>query len=467
MLKLSLTEVAKITGGKLSDEQAGQQQVSGVDIDTRTLQQGMLFAAFKGTRVDGHDFVPAAQAAGAVAALVERQLEGQLPQVVVSDVHQALLKLAAYWRKQFNLPVIGVTGSNGKTTVKEMLAGILAAAGYKALITTGNRNNELGLPLMLLELNQQHQVAVLELGAGQPGDIHLLAELAQPQIGIITHIGSAHLERLKNLEGVARTKAELFANLQADGLAIYPLCCEHVELLRQAAGNLNSQTFGSRQAADVHWHETAGVVHFSFAGGELDCRLQVPGRHNRDNAAAAIIAALAMQIDPAVIAVGLSSYAGYQGRLQRKAGMRGSIIIDDTYNANPGSLTAALESLAETDNDRECWLALGDMGELGQQSPQLHWQAGEQARASGISRLYATGELSRHAIAGFGAGAEHYPEKTMLIDALQDQLNAQVSLLVKGSRAAGMELVVNALTVIDCDRHLPLQDATCKLGRAV
>ncbi len=468
MLRLTLEEIARLTDGQLSDGCQPAQQVHGVAIDSRALRPGMLFAAFRGERVDGHDFLSAADKAGAAAALVERHVDNDLPQVLVSNVGKALRVLAGYWRQQFEIPIVGITGSNGKTTVKEMLAAIVSAAGRRALVTSGNRNNELGLPLMLLELSSDHQLAVLEMGAGQPGDIQLLAELAKPQIGVITHIGPAHLERLKNLEGVARTKAELFTGLLPGGKAIYPVASEHADILQRAAAQGEVCTFGSDQstAADMRWREVGGTLHLSSPQAELSCRLQVPGRHNRDNAAAAAAAALALQLDPDVIATGLSSYRGYQGRLQRKAGMRGSVIIDDTYNANPGSLSAALQSLAETDTDRERWLVLGDMGELGQQSSQLHRRAGEQARESGISRLYVTGELSRHAVGGFGAGAQHYPEKSELIEALQNQLHAQISLLVKGSRAAQMEQVVNALTVVGGNSHVSLQNASNEFGRA-
>jgi len=457
MLTLSLAQLVNITVGQLvndPDQVQANLQVCGASIDSRSIQHGMLFIALHGERVDGHEFVAAAQLAGACAAVVEHPVDSDLPQVLVADAAAALLDIASYWRKQFDIPVIGITGSNGKTTVKEMLASILVKAGYDALVTSGNRNNELGLPLMLLEMNQNHQLVVLEMGAGQPGDIRLLAELAQPHIGVITHIGPAHLQRLKNLQGVARTKAELFEYLATDGLAIYPLNSEQVDCLQQAAGQRQTRTFGEQPIADVSWQEHAGVMHLSSAEGGFSCRLQVPGKHNRDNAAAAAAAALALRISPAYIAEGLSHYQGYQGRLQRKAGINGAVIIDDTYNANPSSLIAALQTIVETDQQRECWLAMGDMGELGENGGQWHWHVGEQARAQGIHRLYATGELSRKAVAGFGEGAQHYVEKNVLIEALRNDIHAQVSLLVKGSRSAGMEQVVDALTVADYPTYL-------------
>lgn len=454
MMYLSVADIASITAGQLVNVDSPEQMVTGVGIDTRMLQADMLFVAFKGEQVDGHDFLDAAQQAGAAAALVEHQVDNPLPQVIVADVHQALMQLAEHWRAQFDPLVIGITGSNGKTTVKEMLAAILASAGIRALVTSGNRNNELGLPLMLLELDQRHQVAVLEMGAGQPGDIQLLAELAKPDIGVITHIGPAHLARLGSLEGVARVKSELFQQLPEDGLAIFPQQAMHSGIL-QAAANCKKQSFGSSKdsqrdqqpLADIHWRSADSSMVLSTPQGDLTIELQVPGEHNCNNAAAAASVAVALGVQTKHISAGLGIYRGYRGRLQRKAGIQGSIIVDDSYNANPASLMAALQVLSETDQHRERWLAMGDMGELGEQGPQLHLNAGEQARAIGVNRLFATGELSRQAVLGFGEGAQHFADKVTMIEALREHLHGQVSLLVKGSRAARMEQVVNALTI--------------------
>lgn len=454
MMHLSIAKIASITAGELVNTECSETEVAGVSIDTRMLQPGMLFVAFKGEQVDGHDFLDAAQKSGAIAALVEHQVDSSLTQIVVANVHQALIRLAEYWRAQFDLLVIGITGSNGKTTVKEMLAAVLASTGIRALVTSGNRNNELGLPLMLLELDQRHQVAVLEMGAGQPGDIRLLAELAKPDIGVITHIGPAHLERLGSLEGVARVKSELFQQLPTDGLAIFPQQAMHATIL-QSAATCELQSFGSSKdsrrdqqpLADTHWQAADSGMRLDTSAGNLSIELQVPGEHNCNNAAAAASVAVALGVQLEHIAIGLGSYRGYRGRLQRKAGIRGSIIIDDSYNANPASLIAALQVVAETDQQRERWLAMGDMGELGEQGPDLHLNAGEQARASGITRLFATGELSRQAVIGFGEGAQHFTDKAAMIETLRKQIHAQVSVLVKGSRAAQMEQVVDALTV--------------------
>ncbi len=447
MMELKLSEAAAITEARLLPGNAADSVIRGVAIDTRQLLPGNLFAAFKGEQVDGHAYLPQAQAAGAAAALVTHPVASELPQLVVKDALQALHALAANWRQRFSLPVVGITGSNGKTTVKQMLASILDAAGSKALVTSGNRNNELGLPLMLLELNQQHQAAVLEMGAGQPGDIQLLAALAQPDIGVITHIGPAHLERLGSLRGVAKTKGELLAGLPSGGLAIFPDNARHVELLRQAAGSRRSQTFGTADSADMRWSTKLDELHLRSTQQHLVCWMQVPGEHNCSNAAAAAMAALALGIEPGCIVQGLNDYQGYHGRLQRKPGVHGAVIVDDSYNANPASLAAALDALAVTDRSRERWLALGDMGELGNAAERLHRQAGEQARTSGIQHLFATGELCRAAVQGFGAGAQHYPDQPAMIAELRRLLHQQVTLLVKGSRAAGMERVVEALTL--------------------
>lgn len=453
-MKLDTATIAQISNGNLAGN-AENVICNGVSIDTRSLQPGNLFVALPGEKVDGHEFVDTAIQQGAAAVLVTRVCSADIPQIIVQDTQQALGSIAANWRGQFHLPVIGITGSNGKTTCSQLLASVLRQHydDAEVLVTKGNFNNELGVPLTLCRLNSEHKVAVIEMGAGQPGDIDYLARLVRPVIGLITHIGPAHLERMHDLTGVAVTKSELFARLPTSGLAIFPAAVDKSEILRNAAdceicmvGKQSSDIDQDRSLA-VNWWYTPEQqqTRFITASERISACLQVPGEHNRHNAALVVAAAVALGIPAAAIRQGLEAYTGFAGRLQRRQGVHDCIVLDDTYNANPASLKAAISVLCDDFAEHSHWLAMGDMGELGDGTFGLHHSVGEYAREAGVNKLLACGSLTLETVKAFGEGAEHFTTQGELIETLLEQLNQHIVLLVKGSRTASMETVVEAI----------------------
>ncbi len=446
---LHLQEVADALGGRL----LGADGVfDGVGTDTRTLQPGQLFVALQGPHYDAHDCIAAAAARGAVAVLVSHEVKTELPQIVVTDTLAALGDLAALWRVRFDIPVIAITGSNGKTTVKEMLAAILGQR-YEVLATHGNLNNEIGLPLTLLQLDGRHQAAVIEAGASKPGDIAYLTRIATPTVAVLTNAADAHLAGFGSLESVARSKGEIFEGLGEGGTAIINADDAFADLWRGLAGGHRVLTFALDADADVQgqwWPQEVlrNTLEVTTVEGELSVALPLPGRHNAMNALAATAAALAAGSPLDDIRAGLESLRPVPGRLCWKAGVNGARILDDTYNANPASLLAALDVLSGVPCER-C-LALGDMAELGGEAEALHASAGRRAFDAGVTRLYAVGELSRFAVDAFtkqgGGQAWHFNSQELLIECLQADLHANCALLVKGSRSAHMEHVVDALT---------------------
>ncbi len=419
----------------------------GVSTDSRTLAPGNLFVALQGPNFDGHDYVAAALARGAAAAAVTRTVDVVLPQLYVADTRRALGDLARHWRDRFQGAVVAVTGSNGKTTVKEMVASILRLRA-PTLATTGNLNNDIGLPLTLFALEDEHRYAVLELGANHPGEIAYLASIARPDIAIVNNAGPAHLEGFGSLEGVARAKGELFQALDQDATAVINADDAFAPLWRSFAQRTRVIDFGIDQAAAVALREPADAtdadIEMTTPAGVVRTRLALAGRHNRMNALAAAAAAVALDIPPAVIAEGLAAVKPVAGRLQIRAGTAGCRVIDDTYNANPASLRAALDVLAAQPGEH--WLVLGDMGELGEGGAALHRQAGAAARASGVQCLFTLGELAAEAAQAFGAGAGVHDSMDRLTDALRNAARADVTILVKGSRRMRMERAVQALT---------------------
>lgn len=438
----------ELLGGTLHNEPQGRASVlsfSGISTDTRKVMTGQLFVALDGPHFDAHEFVAEAQQKGAVAAVVARYLEISIPQIIVSDTLHAYAQLAANWREQFSIPLIAVTGSNGKTTIKEMLAAILSRKGA-VLATQANFNNEVGVPRTLLDLRDKHVAAVIEEGASHPGDIAYLTAFVRPTVALVSNASGAHLEGFGSLDAVAKTKGEIFAGLPDDGVAVINADDAFAGLWLNQAGERKLMRFSldARSDAEVHGELQAdGKVKMFTPAGELHITLPLEGRHNAMNALAATAAALAVNASIDDIKQGLESMQAVPGRLQRKAGIRGATIIDDTYNANPASLNAALDVLAQSRGDH--YLALGDMGELGEQAVAYHQQAGQQARETGVSHLYAVGDCSQHAAQTFGEHAQHFAAQDELISSLQKDLHKNVTLLVKGSRSAHMENVVAAL----------------------
>lgn len=423
--------------------------------DSRKIQAGDLFIALRGEKFDGAEYVAASLKAGAIAALFNREsyvaLRAELPAdaslLLVADTRIALGKLAAFWRAQFDIPLVAITGSNGKTTVKEMLAAILAVAACdveNVLATKGNFNNDIGMPLTLLRMTAQHRHAVIEMGMNHFGEIGYLTHLAQPQVALVNNASGAHLQGLGSIEGVARAKGEIFAGLASDGVAVINADDDYADVWRELAGAHRVLDFSLQHQAAVQGTWVAegygGVLQATTPAGELRVVLQVPGMHNARNALAAATAAIALHIPLAIIAQGLENFGGVAGRLQRNQGMAGATLIDDTYNANPASMLAALQVLAHTSGKRI--FVLGDMGELGDDAAQFHHDIGIAARVSGIEKLFALGDMSAAAVQEFGTGAQHFSSVENLCAALVKELDAHTTVLVKGSRFMKMERVV-------------------------
>ena len=441
---MSLSAIAVWTHGRLFGADAA---VTGVAIDTRKLQPGDLFVAIKGERVDGHDYLAEAVARGAVAALVTRKVDSDLPQLLVDDAELALGDLASAVRAQRDVRVVGITGSNGKTTVKTLAASILSRHG-RTHVSAGNFNNELGLPLTLLAMPQDAEYAVLEMGAGKPGDIAYLAAIARPDIGLVTLIAPAHLERMGSIESVAETKGALYQALPADGIAIINADDHFASFFGGLAGARKVLRYGLDHPADIGAdiiEQRADGSRFvlSTPHGDAEVTLPLPGRHNIANALAAAAIALALEVPLETIVAGLEQVSGVPGRLRREVMAAGWTLIDDSYNANPSSMAAAIDTLLLADGER--WLVLGDMAELGPEARALHAGIGERARERGVERLFAVGPFGVATVEAFGARGEHFNDKAALIAALQTQLQAGVTCLVKGSRSAGMDQVVAAL----------------------
>jgi UDP-N-acetylmuramoyl-tripeptide--D-alanyl-D-alanine ligase len=450
---MSLSQAAVMAGGRLEGDDV---ECSDVSIDTRTLQPGALFVALHGKNFDGHDFVANAQRQGASAAMVDRPLPRGLPIIHVDDTRLALGRLSAAWRARYDISVVAVTGSNGKTTVKEMITAILAQRG-EVLATQGNLNNDLGVPLTLLRLRESHRYAVIEMGANHPGEIAYVAQLTRPGVGVVTNAGAAHLEGFGSLEGVARGKGELFQALAADGVAVLNVDDRFASLWSQLIAGRTTVRFGVDQTADVSVvpqteHMEIGdelTMRFTLRtpAGEVPVLMHICGRHNMVNACAAAAAAVAAGAGAADIQRGLASLRAVKGRLQLKRVAAGVRILDDTYNANPTSLRAALQVLGLAPGKKI--LVLGDMGELGSGAEGLHGEMGEEARAAGVEQLFTVGVLTRFTAQRFGGGARHFATQEELIEALRTVLSGMgretATVLVKGSRRMQMERVVAAL----------------------
>ncbi|MHB8309484.1 MAG: UDP-N-acetylmuramoyl-tripeptide--D-alanyl-D-alanine ligase [Metallibacterium sp.] len=444
MLNMTLGEVAMWTHGTLH---GGVAQVCGASADTRALQPGMLFVALAGERVDGHDFLAQAAAAGATGALVARRIDGALAQIQVADTLAALGDLASAVRARSAAEVIGITGSSGKTTVKNLCAAILAGVAATHA-TQGNRNNEIGLPLSLLNMREDARYAVLEMGAGKPGDIAYLAAIARPRVALVNNVAPAHLQHLGSIEGVAETKGAIYAALPADGIAVINADDTFAGYFTAQAGARRVLCFGRAAEAEIR----ATQVHSDLDGsrfvlhtpsGTAPVNLSLPGAHNVLNALAAAALAHALDLTPQHIAEGLARVGAVRGRLTRRAMAGGWTLLDDSYNANPASVAAAIDTLALAPG--ETWLVLGDMAELGPDAQALHAELGRKARAAGITRLWTVGRLSAAASTAFGAAANHFEDQATLATALQIAAHAGVTCLVKGSRASAMERVIAQL----------------------
>jgi UDP-N-acetylmuramoyl-tripeptide--D-alanyl-D-alanine ligase len=454
MSMMRLSEAARAVHARLSGEDL---EFDAVSTDTRSLPPRALFVALRGKNHDGHDFVARAAKAGAAAAMVEsagsgiQDLAKDLPLLVVNGATLVSLgSLASYWRSKFDMPLVALTGSNGKTTVKEMLASILRAASSDeaVLATQGNLNNEIGVPLTLLELRDRHRYAVIEMGMNHGGEISYLTRLAAPDVALVNNAAPAHIEFFPSVDAIARAKGEIFEGLKDGGTAVINADDAHAGLWRELAGRRRVVDFGLSSPAAVSAryalrHLESEIV-VRTPHGEAQAVLKAPGLHNVRNALAASAAAVALEVPAPAIEQGLARFAGIQGRLQKKSARGGATVIDDTYNANPESMRAAIDVLAAS--RAPTILVMGDMGELGARSAEFHREIGAYALSKNISSLYAIGEASREAVAAFGAAGSHASSLEDLLTMARAAATPQATLLVKGSRFMRMERVVADLT---------------------
>lgn len=442
---LTWEEVASAVGAAASGPSL---TIRGVATDTRSLAPGALFVALRGQRFDGHAFLAEAATRGAVAALTERPREpGWPPCLVVPDTRRALGQLAGYWRRRMGVPVIAVTGSNGKTSVKELTARIMAATG-PGIATQGNLNNDIGLPLTLLRLGHHDRYAVVEIGMNRPGEIAALGAIAHPDVAIVTNAGAAHLAGLGTVQAVAAEKGSLYSSLPPAGVAVINADDAYAGYWRTLAPG-PVLTFGLGSSADVSAQfvtdPEGSDLHITAPAWDEPLRVRLPllGAHNVVNALAATAAALALGASAEAVAQGLAGAVPVAGRLQSTRAAGGAWLIDDSYNANPDSARAALAVLAALPGER--WFVLGDMAELGVQAPSLHADFGAACRRAGIEHLWTLGPLSQGACAAFGANGRHYETHDALVQDLQAVLHPNAVVLVKGSRSMGMDAVTSGL----------------------
>jgi UDP-N-acetylmuramoyl-tripeptide--D-alanyl-D-alanine ligase len=419
----------------------------GVSTDTRTIREGELFFALQGPNFDGCDYVGVARDKGAAAAVVPSLVDDSIAQIEVDDTKAALGRFGTAWRHDHEVTVIGITGSNGKTTLKEMIAACLARKA-PTLATQGNLNNDIGVPLMLSRIEASHRYAVIEMGANHAGEIAYLVSLADPDVVAITNAGPAHLEGFGSLDGVARAKGEILQNERRPDVAVLNVDDVYFDYWSSLVSDVRCIRFGLGQQADVRAddirpHSAGSDFTLHIDGEAIAVSLPLSGVHNVRNACAAAAAAHALALSATEIRLGLESVRPVGGRLEPLRGLQGSRLFDDSYNANPLSVAAAAEFLAALPGRN--WLVLGDMKELGDDAAELHREVGAAARASGVDRLFAFGDLAANAADGFGQGASKHASLDDLIDELRDSLSAEVNVLVKGSRSMRMERVVDAL----------------------
>ncbi|MFZ6750402.1 UDP-N-acetylmuramoyl-tripeptide--D-alanyl-D-alanine ligase [Undibacterium sp. Ren11W] len=453
-MRASLIELqAAMTSAQLSNATVDV-QVTGLATDSRCIHQGNLFLALRGEQFDAHDFLESVSASTAVAVVAEHVPDGyKLPALIVPDAHVALMEIARYWRRQFEIPVIGVTGSNGKTTVKEMIASIFQvyAGAEHYLATTGNLNNEIGVPLTVLRLQVQHRCAVIELGMNHPGEIALLTSIAMPTVGLVNNAQREHQEFMQSVDAVAEENGSVLRALPIDGVAVFPADDPYTSLWRSYAAESPHRkvlTFGMSENADVRGnyqpHAFGSTIKISIGDGEFSVNLSAAGSHNVLNALAAAACCHSIGVPNDIIACGLDAFQPVNGRLQRKQASNGANIIDDTYNANPDSVRAAIDVLAQIGGS--ALLILGDMGEVGDEGIVFHEEIGAYARARGIQHMLTMGALAQHSASAFGNAARHFDAIDDLLSALDSSISSTSTVLVKGSRFMKMERVVAHLT---------------------
>ena len=447
---IMLSEIAKAVTGQMLGADVLCESVGS---DSRNISKNQLFVAIKGEHFDGNTFAAEAIKQGASAVLVSDENIKARPAILVKDTRLGLGELAKHWRSQFKLPLVAITGSNGKTTVKEMLAAILSASEFNTsasrsvLATQGNLNNDIGMPMTLLKLNRQHQFAVIEMGMSHEGEIRYLTNIAMPNIAVVNNAGTAHIGEVGSLEGIARAKGEIFEGLGDSGIAVINNNDAFADYWKSLNKNRKTLTFGLDGKADVSatFQEVDGLsqVQLSTPSGSIVFMLNVLGKHNISNALAASACAVALGISNADIARGLANFSAVKGRLQRKLGFNGAALIDDTYNANPDSMKAAIDVL--TAQKGNTVFVMGDMAELGADSAKMHAEIGAYAKQKGVAQLLGYGEHTKQAVKAFGSHGEHFDALEANIHAARRAMKRDVTVLVKGSRFMQMERVVAAL----------------------
>jgi UDP-N-acetylmuramoyl-tripeptide--D-alanyl-D-alanine ligase len=447
-MKMLLSEIA----GAVNGEHVGRDvEIATVSIDTRAIQGGELYVAIKGHQFDGNEFLGKAEQAGAIAAILNKGFTTTMPHILVDDTRLAFGQLAGAWRARVNAKVVGITGSNGKTTVKEMTAAVLGEAG-SVLFTQGNLNNDIGVPLTLLRLTEGHDYAVIEMGANHLGEIAYISAIAKADVVILNNAGAAHIEGFGSLDGVAKGKGEIIETLKPEGIAVLNKDDKYFDYWRLIAGNRKMVSFGLNENAEVTARniqteiiDNAFSTSFDLVAPNAQSRinLKLAGQHNVLNALAATAAGLALGLSPEQVKAGLETVKPVTGRMQPLVGRLGNIIIDDTYNANATSLNAGLDVLANCKGKQ--WVVLGAFSELGPQSAKIHEEIGELISSKGVVRLLAIGPDAKNTVRVFGKGATFFDSQDELINALQTELKGDETILIKGSRTQRMENVAAAL----------------------
>lgn len=423
-------------------------RILGYSTDTRTLNEDEVFIALRGENFDGHEFLSLAEQKGAILAIVDNKNEAlNLPQIVVNDTYQALGKLASFYRQRLNTKFIALTGSNGKTSVKEFIANILPQPSYA---TVGNLNNHIGVPLSMLRIPENTHYAVLELGANHLGEIGYTASIVRPDVALINNIAPAHIGEFGSIEGVANAKGEIYSSLSDSGVAIVNDDDNYAHHWDDIIKNNPVCRFSKIHKTDIYAtdiefdKEGCAKFHLHINNEKYIIQLKVPGEHMVSNALAAASCCVHIGIDINTIISGLEKFQGVMGRLQKKTGLKGATILDDTYNANLNSMLAGLAVLAKYNGKKV--FVMGDMGELGEYCDMYHQQVGEAAKQYGIDSFYAVGQHVIKAVEGFGPTAQYFKDKSSLISALKPNISSDFTILVKGSRSAKMEEIVQALT---------------------
>ncbi len=465
-MNLTLAQLVTSLDGILIGDDRSFSQVS---INTRTMQENDIFVAIKGDNFDGHQYIGQAEKNGACGLVVEEKCQSDLPQLVVKNTRLALGDIAKLWRSTFSIPVVAITGSCGKTTVKEMTAAIFQSAygsalSEKILATKGNLNNEIGVPLTLFRLEEAHKAAVIELGANHAGEIKYLVDLVKPDVAVITNVTPAHIEGFGSIEGIAKAKAEIYSGLDEKGIAIINADDDFSDYWQTICQGQNQVTFGLNQSADVSAEYKALSDGFELKLktpiGEQIVHLHQFGQHNIYNALTATALAISAGCTLNDVCSGLESFTNASRRLEKKSGLGGSVIFDDTYNANPGSVRAGIDAIKQVEGEvkGEAILILGDMAELGEEALQLHYQLGVDAANMGIKQLFTVGLMSQETTNGYNSilvasddmktDAQHFDNKNELVEKVKLTLHKNSIVLVKGSRSMAMENVVENLLEI-------------------